>query len=95
MAKKNPFRIVDDAADPELESSKSIIKQVLNDVIQKVDDEDIETIALVAITSEGSVVSARHINKNYFMLLGGMEKQKQEIMQLLDQTNYKASEQEY
>lgn len=96
MAKPNPFRVVaDEGVDPELESSKSLIKQVLQDVIQKVDDEDIETLALVAITSEGCVVSARHVNKNYFMLLGAMEKQKYEVVQLLDQTNYTASEQEY
>lgn len=96
MSKPNRFRVITDGeADPELEQRKCVIKRILNDILQKVDDEDIETLALVAITNDGSVVSARHVTKNYFMLIGGLEKQKQEVIQLLDQTNYTASEQEY
>ncbi|HHH1980865.1 TPA: hypothetical protein ACPZUA_003892 [Yersinia enterocolitica] len=89
------LRVIDkDKSDPETERSKEIIKQMLTDLIEKVDEEDITTFALVAIAGDGSIISANHIINNHFNMLGGISRMQDKVNRLLDNVNIH-SEQEY
>ncbi|PWD58538.1 hypothetical protein [Pectobacterium parmentieri] len=94
MAKDNPFRVVNDT-DPRIEESKQIVKQILSDMIEKVDEEDIETICFVAITSSGDLVYGRHVTNNYIQTIGALERQKYIVQQLLDGVSDISSETQY
>ena len=94
MAKDNPFRVVTDT-DPRLESSKAIIKQILTDMLAKVDEEDVETICFVAVTNAGAVIHGRHLIDNHYKIIGALEKQKHDAMNLLDQIDDISSETKY
>ncbi|CAI0814275.1 Uncharacterised protein [Serratia quinivorans] len=81
-------------ADPAVEHDKEKIRCILLDVLEKVDTESLRTLALVAITDDGSVVQGRHVLGNYHLLLGGLGRSAYIVNQLLDGVN-NASEQEY
>lgn len=96
MAKSNPFRVVgDDGIDPDLERRKELCRQVLNDMLQKVDDEDVQTICFVAVTNSGDIIHGRSVETDYHAILGGLSRQSYVVNQLLDQVNANSSEQEY
>lgn len=96
MAKDNPFRVVgDDGVDPDLDRRKELCRQVLNDMLQKVDDEDVQSICFVAVTNGGEIVHGRSVETDYHAILGGLSRQSYVVNQLLDQVNANSSEQEY
>lgn len=71
-------------ADPAVEHDKELIRRILLDVLEKVDTEDLRTLALVAVTNDGSVVSGRHVAGNYYALLGGLSCMSNTVNRLLD-----------
>lgn len=96
MAKGNPFRVINAGeADPELERRKEHCRQVLKDMLQKVDDEDVQSICFVAVTHGGDIVHGRSVETDYHAILGGLSRQAYVVNQLLDQVNANSSEQEY
>lgn len=96
MAKSNPFRVINsNDADPELERRKELCRQVLKDMLQKVDDEDVQSICFVAVTNGGDIVHGRSVETDYHAILGGLSRQAYVVNQLLDQVNANSSEQEY
>lgn len=96
MAKGNPFRVINAGeADPELERRKELCRQVLKDMLQKVDDEDVQSICFVAVTHDGDIVHGRSVETDYHAILGGLSRQSYVVNQLLDQVNANSSEQEY
>lgn len=80
--------------DPAVEHDKGIIRRILLDVLEKIDTEDLRTLALVAVTNDGSVVSGRHVVGNYYALLGGLSCMSDTVNRLLDGVQ-NASYQEY
>lgn len=96
MARDNPFRVISAGeSDPELERRKELCRQVLKDMLQKVDDEDIQSICFVAVTHDGDIVHGRSVETDYHAILGGLSRQTYVVNQLLDQVNANSSEQEY
>lgn len=96
MARDNPFRVINAGeSDPELERRKELCRQVLQDMLQKVDDEDIQSICFVAVTHDGDIVHSRSVETDYHAILGGLSRQTYVVNQLLDQVNANSSEQEY
>ncbi len=96
MAKDNPFRVISAGeCDPELERRKELCRQVLKDMLQKVDDEDIQSICFVAVTHDGDIVHGRSVETDYHSILGGLHRQSYVVNQLLDLVNVNSSEQEY
>lgn len=96
MARDNPFRVIGAGeSDPELERRKELCRQVLQDMLQKVDDEDIQSICFVAVTHDGDIVHGRSVETDYHAILGGLSRQSYVVNQLLDQVNANSSEQEY
>lgn len=80
--------------DPAIDHDKEMIRRILLDVLEKIDTEDLRTLALVAITNDGSVVSGRHILGNYYSTLGGLSRMTDAVNRLLDGVQ-NASEREY
>lgn len=80
--------------DPAIDYDKEMIRRILLDVLEKIDTEDLRTLALVAVTNDGSVVSGRHILGNYYSTLGGLSRMTDTVNRLLDGVQ-NASEQEY
>lgn len=96
MAKDNPFRVISAGeGDPELERRKELCRQVLKDMLQKVDDEDIQSICFVAVTHDGDIVHGRSVETDYHSILGGLHRQSYVVNQLLDLVNVNSPEQEY
>ncbi|MEB6533268.1 hypothetical protein MXM51_01720 [Pantoea stewartii] len=96
MEKVTPFRIVDnEAPDPTIERRKELCRAVLNDMLAKVDEEDLQTICFVGVTANGDIVRGRSVETDYISVLGALEQQKYVINQLLDNVNINSSEQEY
>lgn len=96
MAKENPFRVINaEDEDPELARRKELCRQVLRDMLQKVDDEDVQSICFVAVTNSGDIVHGRSVETDYHSILGGLSRQAYVVNQLLDQVNVNSSEQEY
>lgn len=96
MARDNPFRVINAGeSDPELERRKELCRQVLKDMLQKVDDEDVQSICFVAVTHGGDIVYGRSVETDYYSILGGLNRQAYVVNQLLDQVNANSSEQEY
>lgn len=81
-------------ADPAVEHDKELIRRILRDALDKVETEDLRSLVLVAVTSDGSVVSGRHVLGDYHMLLGGLSRMSDTVNRLLDGVN-SGSEQEY
>lgn len=69
--------------------------ELLKDMLQKVDDEDIQSICFVAVTHDGDIVHGRSVETDYHSILGGLHRQSYVVNQLLDQVNVNSSEQEY
>ncbi len=81
-------------SDPETEKSKEIIKRMLTDIINRVDEEGITTFVLVAVAEDNSILSANHVVGNHYNLLGGVSRMQDKVNRLLDGVNI-SSEQEY
>ena len=96
MARDNPFRVIGAGqGDPELERRKELCRKVLKDMLQKVDDEDIQSICFVAVTNGGDIVHGRSVETDYHSILGELSRQAYTVNQLLDQVNVNSSDQEY
>lgn len=80
--------------DPAIDQDKETIRRILLDVLEKVDTEDLRTLALVAVTNDGSVVSGRHILGNHYSVLGGLHRMADTVNRLLDSVQ-STSYQEY
>lgn len=96
MAKPNPFRVIDSSsADPDIERRKELVRAVLNDMLTKVDEEDMQSIVFVGVTANGDIVRGRSVETDFISLLGALEQQKHVINLMLDNVNINSSEKEY
>ncbi|WP_313109087.1 hypothetical protein [Atlantibacter sp.] len=96
MAKPNPFRVINaEENDPELERRKDLCRRVISDMLQKVDDEDVQSICFVAVTNSGDIIHGRSVETDFHSILGGLNRQAYVVNQLLDGVNVNSSEQEY
>lgn len=96
MPAPTPFRVIErDQVDPETERRKELCRQVLHDMLRKVDDEDLQTICFVGVTASGDIIRGRSVETDFISVLGALEHQKHVINQLLDNVNINSSEQEY
>jgi len=95
MSNIKPFTLLKDGEpDPAVEADKDIIKEILNDLIEKVDTEDIRSFVLVGIADSGDIVSARHVTRDYYAILGALSVATHTVNRLLDDIGV-STEQEY
>lgn len=96
MAAHNPFRVISgNEEDPQVKERRETLRRLLNDLLSRLDEVDIETFVFLGIMDDGSVISGRHVLGNYYQLLGAMEKQKSDVLTLLNQASDIAPKTEY
>lgn len=86
MSTKTPFRLIGEGeTDPAIEEDKTMVLTILNDILEKVGEEDIRSFVFVGIADNGDIVHGRHVVGNYNAILGALSRAQCIVNRLMDE----------